>query len=361
MVAVSRGKIIKRTWTWQGHKRVAYVFDVIVDGVRERKQFPTRAEAQAALDARREEAKNPRPEIPTLGLGEALTQFLALKARKPSVRQYRRIAEHLKGVFGADTPLVAIDAERISAYKAQRLATKRGERHLSPAAINRPLAVLRHLLRLARKWKKLAEVPEFEMEKERGRLRWLRPEEAVRLLDACREARNPALTDIVEFSLFTGVRQGEALGLTWDRVERARGVVRLEETKNGERRDVHLSANADAVLARRWRPEAEGYVFGTRNWNTFRTAWENAVERAKLTDLRFHDLRHTCASWLVQQGRPLKEVQEVLGHKTLTMTLRYAHLAPDNLRAAVSSLDGILSRATAQERHKEPSDVERVA
>jgi integrase len=217
----------------------------------------------------------------------------------------------------------------------------------------------RHLLRVARKWKFLAEVPEIDLEKgEKKRLRWLRPEEASRLLEACRASRNPVLADLVEFSLFTGLRQSEALGLTWDRVERARGVVLLEETKNGERREVPLSAAADAVLARRWTPESAGYVFGSSNWNTHRTAWEAAVRRAKITNLRFHDLRHTFASWLAQKGRPLKEIQEALGHKSLAMTMRYAHLSPDNLRAAVASLDGILPSAPwpdgarlAQETH----------
>jgi Phage integrase family len=82
------------------------------------------------------------------------------------------------------------------------------------------------------------------------------------------------------------------------------------------------------------------------------------VRRAKITNLRFHDLRHTFASWLAQKGRPLKEIQEALGHKSLAMTMRYAHLSPDNLRAAVASLDGILPSAPwpdgarlAQETH----------
>jgi len=87
------------------------------------------------------------------------------------------------------------------------------------------------------------------MEKEpEGRLRWLTPEEANRLLDVCRESRNADLLDLVEFGLFTGLRQGEELSLTWDRVDRARGVILLDVTKNGRRREVPLNSRADAVL-----------------------------------------------------------------------------------------------------------------
>src|SRR5207249_6296589 len=111
-------------------------------------------------------------------------------------------------------------------------------------------------------------------------------------------------------------------------------------------REVQLSANADAALARRWTPGATGLVFGSRNWNSFRQAWVAAVKAAGITRFRFHDLRHTTASWLVQQGRSLKEVKELLGHSDIAITLRYAHLAPDHLRAAVASLDGILETPT---------------
>ena len=85
--------------------------------------------------------------------------------------------------------------------------------------------------------------------------------------------------------MFTGLRRGEALTLTWDRVDRARGVVRLELTKSGRRREVPLSSNADGVLARRWTPDATGYVFGSRNWNAFRSAWEAALATAGLDTL----------------------------------------------------------------------------
>jgi hypothetical protein len=88
--------------------------------------------------------------------------------------------------------------------------------------------------------------------------------------------------------------------------------IRLELTKSGRRREVPLSSNADAVLARRWAPEAKGYVFGSRNWNSFGSAWESALVAAGIEDLRFHDLRHTLASWLIQRGRTLREVQEAL-------------------------------------------------
>src|SRR5439155_25713377 len=105
---------------------------------------------------------------------------------------------------------------------------------------------------------------------------------------------------------------------------------------------VPLNSNADAVLERRWIPGAKGYAFGSRNWHTFRSAWEGALSVAGIEGFRFHDLRHTFASWPVQRGRTLKEVQEALGHQTITMTMRYSHLAPDHLRAAVAVLDGFL-------------------
>jgi len=137
-------------------------------------------------------------------------------------------------------------------------------------------------------------------------------------------------------------------------VDRARGVIRLEMTKSGYRREVPLSRNADAVLARRLTAGATRCVFGSQKRDTFRTAWEAAVKRAKLEDLRFHDLRHCFASWLVQRGRSLKEVQEALGHRTIVMTMRYSHLSPDHLRAAIGVLDDVFPAtppSTAQERH----------
>jgi integrase len=199
---------------------------------------------------------------------------LLATARKRSLADDRRLLERLKVAFAANTPLTDITAGRIAEYKILRLKTKvrrhGEERDLSPGTLNRELAALRHLLRLA-------------------------------------------LLDLVEFALFTGLRRGEALGLTWQRVDRARGVILLNVTKTNRRREVPLNSQADAVLARRG-PKDAGPVFGTVNWDHFRSAWETAVERAQLTDFHFHDLRHRFASWAVQNGATLQEIKDLLGH-----------------------------------------------
>ena len=350
-------RVSQRLWRAPGQRsrRKAWGFTVQVDGKQKRvyKAEWTKDDAEQALAAvLLKTEQQPKAKARGLTLAMAAARYVETKARKRSLGDDIRILKHLEESFGADTPLSEITASRIAEYKGKRLSTVRKtgqggaatERPLAAGTVNRTLALLRHLLRLAcEEWEVLQSVPKIRLEKEpQGRLRWITSEEARRLLDACRESRNANLVDLVEFSLFTGLRRSEALALTWDRVDRARGVILLDITKSGKRREVPLNREADAVLARRG-PRDVGLVFGSRNWDRFRTAWENAVIRAKLTDLHWHDLRHTFASWAVQRGATLQEVKELLGHGSLAMVMRYAHLSPEHLRRAVARLDGALA------------------
>jgi integrase len=348
-------QVNQRLWKIPGQrtKRKAWGFTAQINGkqVRRYKAEWTQDDAEAELAKALLKIEPEKAKRPGLTLDQAVDRYLAAKSRKRSLSEDKRILGHLKDYFGKHTPLSEITASSISEYKGRRLSSARKigegetaiERPLAGATVNRALALLRHLLRLAHEeWELLDAVPRIRMEREaEGRLRWLTPEEATRLLDACRKSRNGHLIDLVEFALFTGMRRGEVLGLTWERVDRARGVVLLDVTKSGKRREVPLNSRADAVLARRG-SKSSGLVFGTWRWDNFRTAWENAVERSKLADFHFHDLRHTFASWAVQRGASLQEVKDPLGHRSLAMTLRYGHLAPEHLRTAVARLDAAL-------------------
>jgi integrase len=303
-------KVRQRAWTIPGQrtKRKAWGFVTVEMGKHRRKcvggscrgcqqvrQFKaewTREDAENALAAFVLKVEQPKAPASGLTLYQAAERYLAAKARKRSVTNDRRILEHFKTEFGKDTALVEITASRISEYRAKRLAVTRGQgaQPLSPAAVNRPLALLRHLLRLAcDEWEAIPAVPKIRLEKEsQGRLRWLTPDEAAKLLEKCRAQNNPNLVDVAELALYTGMRQGELLGLTWDRVDRARGVVLLERTKSGRRREVPLNGPADAILARRApdMPSDDGLVFGTHSWYTFRGHWQAAVKAAGLEDFR---------------------------------------------------------------------------
>ena len=162
-------------------------------------------------------------------------------------------------------------------------------------------------------------------------------------------------------ALNTGLRLGELLGLNWIYVDLSRGVFRLEITKSGRRREVPLNGDSYQALVS-LTPKAEGRVFQTR---FIKTAYNNAVAIAKLDDVNFHTLRHTFASWAVMRGVSPKELQELLGHSSLAMTMRYAHLAPEHLRAAVSRLEGLTNSQRAetptQESTQEPSEQVRLS
>jgi integrase len=345
MTRVSRGNVKKRTWTWQGKKRTAWYFDVISNGERVRRQYASQTEAEGELDAFREEQRNPKPTEPqpkpVLTLAQAIERYLATKARKRTINEDKRQLEQLKAVFGAEIALVEITAARISQYKADRLGTKSEHtgRPLTAAAVNRPLALLRHLLRLAHEeWEQLEAVPRIRLEKEpQGRIRWLEPDEEVRLLGACAKSQNKELLAIVTVALETGVRKGELLGLTWDRVDLSRGVIRLEVTKSGKRREVPMRQAVYDVLAAIPEKEREGRVWRSAN---IRTAFERAVAAAKLdAPFHFHDCRHHFASWFVMRGGNIVALQDLLGHASLSMTRRYSHLAPDHLRSEVAKTE----------------------
>jgi integrase len=346
MTRVSRGRVKKRTWTWQGKKRTAWYFDVIFNGDRIRRQYASQTEAETELDNFRNARKNPKivedikPPKLVLTLAQAIERYLAAKARKRTLAEDKRQLETLKAVFGAETPVAEITAARVSQYKAERLGTKSEHtgRPLTAAGVNRPLALLRHLLRLAHEeWELLDAVPRIRLEKEpQGRIRWLESDEEVRLLTACAKSQNKELLAIVTLALETGLRRGELLGLTWDRVDMSRCVIRLEVTKSGKRREVPMRQAVYDVLAAAPGPR-EGRVWRSSN---LRTAFERAVAAAKLgAPFHFHDCRHHFASWFVMRGGNIVALQDLLGHASLSMTRRYSHLAPEHLRSEMAKTE----------------------
>ncbi len=191
------------------------------------------------------------------------------------------------------------------------------------------------------------------LEENNRRLRYLSKEECSALIQAC----DKHLKAVVITALNTGMRKGEILSLTWDNIDLRNGFILLERTKNGERREVPINETLKATLSAIVRRLDTPYVFynsetGTRYVNLHKP-FQSALKRAKIKDFKFHDLRQTFASHLVMAGVDITTIKELLGHKTLTMTLRYAHLAPSHKVKAVNILDDSLtSSSTSQLLHK---------
>ena len=138
----------------------------------------------------------------------------------------------------------------------------------------------------------------------------------------------------------TGLRRGELLALRWESIDFNGQILTVEGGTANNRQTRHVPLNDDAALVlRRWHEQANGgpRVFEARTG--FKSAWAKLLKRAKITKFRWHDLRHHFASRLVQAGVPLNTVRDLLGHNSVAMSLRYAHLAPDQRREAVAKLN----------------------
>jgi integrase len=179
----------------------------------------------------------------------------------------------------------------------------------------------------------------------RGRVRFLSDDERARFLEACRQSSAPYLHILVVLALSTGARYMELLGLRWLQIDIRRGTIRLEKTKNGERRSLPLKGLALELMqdhARVRRLDTD-LVFPSARDSTrpvhIRSVFEAALARTGIEDFHFHDLRHSCASYLAMNGASLAEISEILGHKTLQMVKRYAHLSDGHVAGIVARMN----------------------
>ncbi|GAN33481.1 MAG: site-specific integrase [Candidatus Brocadia sp. AMX2] len=188
-----------------------------------------------------------------------------------------------------------------------------------------------------------------QLEENNKRLRYLTIEELQRLLGCC----SPHLKPIVLVSVNTGMRKGEILNLKWDQVDLRHNFILLDKTKNGERREIPINSTLKELFASMPRSLESECVFVDKNgkpYGNIKRGFHTALKKAGIRDFHFHDLRHTFASHLVMTGVDLPSVKELLGHKSLTMTLRYAHLSSGHKRKAVEMLDRVLSGSQSEKR-----------
>ena len=232
------------------------------------------------------------------------------------------------------------------------------------ATVNRYLATLSHMFTMAvKEWRLAATNPVRDITKKkegRGRVRFLSDSERNALLAACARSDWPALLTLVLLAISTGARRGELINLQWDDVDlRVReasldpqtGEVRaalghaiVRQTKNGETRVLPLVGKAlEAPRALKLQGSASPWVFAQPSglpgpYENFDGVWYAALEAAGIQDFRFHDLRHTTASYLAAQGASLLEIADTLGHKTLSMVKRYSHLAQSHKVNAIEKM-----------------------
>lgn len=295
---------------------------------------------QLALGIDPAEVRDAKRRTPTL-------RAFAQERYLPFVQGYKRswktdevlLRRHILPAFG-DQPM-----SRIAKYDIATFVQTKRTGGLAPGTVNRFTILLRYIFNLALDWG----VPGIDTNPARGvklfqennkRERFLTSDEVMRLRDALNQSANKDLASIVTLLLLTGARRGEALTARWDDIDLPRKVWRIPTTKSGKHRHVPLSDAAVALLETLPSFETPGYLFPSpmtgRPYCSVFASWDTARKAAGLPELRMHDLRHSFASFLVNSGHSLYLVQKLLGHHSIAVTERYAHLAQDTLQQAAN-------------------------
>jgi integrase len=265
---------------------------------------------------------------------EAVVRYLSGKQHLRSFKDVQRICRRLDPYLGA-LRLREITGDVV--WQITQGELKRGN---EPATVNRYLATVRNLLRTARdEWQWIDIIPKIRLlSGENERDRWLTQKEADRLIAAAA----PHLKALICFALATGCRAREITGLEWSRVDLKRKTAWLDHTKNGTPRGVPLNKDAVEVLEAQ-RGTHPVFCFTYRGepiaWELTNSAWQTAVRKAGIADFRFHDLRHTWASWHRQAGTSCDELKDLGGWKSRVMVDRYAKFATEHLSVAAARIE----------------------
>jgi integrase len=248
---------------------------------------------------------------------------------------------HLKAFFAS------AKISDIRRSDVQRYITHRSGQ-VSAGTVAREMNVLKRFFSLCVEWELIVLNPASGVKSPRvpaGRVRYLHPGEFRALLAVCPEWLRP----IVGLAVATGMRRGEILGLRLLDVDRRGERIVLPQTKNGEGRIVYLNRLALQVFESVAREDSATVdrVFAHATGRQVSMAFRRAAKAAKIEDFRFHDLRHTAASWLRMEGADIHTIAQLLGHKDLRMAARYQHLSPVFLSDAVKKLDQVFGEKTA--------------
>ena len=315
-------------------------------------------EARSLADTAMQEIKEKNAiSKPSSGLtGDTLKSFL-IEKYLPYVQSYKRswksdvsmIKTHIAPNLGR---LVMC---KVSAFDITNFIETMKHKNLAPGTINRALVLLRYAYKLAQRWQEpgvnLNVWLSIKQLKVDNRIeRYLTPEQSAHLLHNVKDSLNPQLVFIVAFLIYTGARKREVLEVKWGDINFAQGSWKISKNKSNKVRHVPLSEGAietlsavrDKSTCRNWgvTVSEDDFIFANpstgKPFSSFFYSWDKARINAGMPNLRVHDLRHSFASFLVNAGRSIYEVKELLGHADIKTTSRYAHLSQESLKAAVS-------------------------
>jgi integrase len=303
----------------------------------QQRTFETKREAEAWATTIESEMHRgifvDRSEAERTTFGEALARYA--REVTPDKRGWETELCRIKALQKhplAARPLASLRSLDFANYRDERLKT------CSPSTVKRELVVISHVFNTARKdWSMPIENPVTSIRKPqsaRHRERRLNGDEEMRLLKATDKSKAKVLSLCVALALETGMRAGEIVGLEWEQIDLAAGVIRLDMTKNGDRRVVPLSEAAEREIRAHPRPIHGGRLTQFHDSRGLSVAFRRACVRADISGLRFHDLRHEAASRLAPH-MSVATLAKVLGWKTIQMAMRYYNPTAAELVAAV--------------------------
>lgn len=335
-------------------------------GKRIRKSFALKKDAEAELGKRVSlKAENRYLDVKkecVTTLGELIKKYKENFESQRSFKNWKALClKNFEEYFGTDTIIANIHYVHLETYRnhlRQKLTNKKTIR--TDASVNREISCLHHLLSKGAEWDLLEQNPfkkgKSLLTKENNqRLRFLSHDELQKLLAAAPDH----LKEIIICAVNSGMRRGELLSLKWEQIHN--GLIYLEKTKTNEPRQIPINNTLVELFGKiKKQNPGSAYVFAYRTskkdedignlkvltftdtpMHNIKHSFQTAVKKAGIEHCRFHDLRHTFASHLLMNGASLKDVQELLGHKTFEMTLRYGHLSGEHKKNAVNLLNGL--------------------